>query len=406
MARASRTHRQVEALLSFVRRTRTGWSVSRSSGRSRARGPPSSESLHRTPSSASKRGAAASRIAMLKIGTFEAHLADAAAVIDNIDAPTIDLVGGSGGALSGMVAIAYAAAHPERVRTLALFGTTARPVGPIPPLRRAIYKLADLDFDFYKQVMALRAFGWEDGRTVAEGIASVGREELDFGRRGWLDADVSDLLSKITCPALVGHLKASGVDLAPLSASRNLAAALPNAELRVVEVNLPSIFDSEGTAVDALLSLVDHTTTDAERPAAHGTAIILFTDIADSTALTERLGDAAFRERARTLDDALRTIIARQRRHRDRGQAARRRRHGDVPGGLAGDRRARSPARPPATARRWRCTSACTPATSSASATTSTAAPSTSPRASAASPRPARSSSPPPSATSPAPPPA
>jgi class 3 adenylate cyclase len=40
-----------------------------------------------------------------------------------------------------------------------------------------------------------------------------------------------------------------------------------------------------------------------------GTAIILFADIVDSTALTERLGDAAFREKARDLDGSLRAII-------------------------------------------------------------------------------------------------
>ena len=40
-----------------------------------------------------------------------------------------------------------------------------------------------------------------------------------------------------------------------------------------------------------------------------GTAIILFADIVDSTALTERLGDAAFREKARALDDAMRAAI-------------------------------------------------------------------------------------------------
>jgi class 3 adenylate cyclase len=36
---------------------------------------------------------------------------------------------------------------------------------------------------------------------------------------------------------------------------------------------------------------------------------ILFADIADSTALTESLGDAAFREKARELDGALRSAI-------------------------------------------------------------------------------------------------
>jgi class 3 adenylate cyclase len=40
-----------------------------------------------------------------------------------------------------------------------------------------------------------------------------------------------------------------------------------------------------------------------------GTAVILFADIVDSTALTERLGDSAFREKARRLDVALRNLI-------------------------------------------------------------------------------------------------
>ncbi len=40
-----------------------------------------------------------------------------------------------------------------------------------------------------------------------------------------------------------------------------------------------------------------------------GTAIILFADIVDSTALTEQLGDAAFREKARELDESLRGVI-------------------------------------------------------------------------------------------------
>ena len=43
-----------------------------------------------------------------------------------------------------------------------------------------------------------------------------------------------------------------------------------------------------------------------------GTAIILFDDIVDSTELTERLGDATFRARARTLDERLRGIIHEQ----------------------------------------------------------------------------------------------
>jgi class 3 adenylate cyclase len=56
----------------------------------------------------------------------------------------------------------------------------------------------------------------------------------------------------------------------------------------------------------------------------HGVAVLLFIDIADSTALTEQLGDATFRERARALDTSLRQAI---------------REHGGVPieGRLLGD---------------------------------------------------------------------
>src|SRR5439155_19196649 len=49
---------------------------------------------------------------------------------------------------------------------------------------------------------------------------------------------------------------------------------------------------------------------EAELPS--GMTAILFADIADSTALTERLGDAAFRAKARDLDAALRTVIREQ----------------------------------------------------------------------------------------------
>ena len=40
-----------------------------------------------------------------------------------------------------------------------------------------------------------------------------------------------------------------------------------------------------------------------------GTTVILFLDIADSTALTTKLGDAAYREKERELDTSLRAAI-------------------------------------------------------------------------------------------------
>ena len=49
---------------------------------------------------------------------------------------------------------------------------------------------------------------------------------------------------------------------------------------------------------------------DSNRGLPEGTVTIMFADIADSTGLTERLGDAAFRSLARALDGSVRAIIA------------------------------------------------------------------------------------------------
>ncbi len=63
------------------------------------------------------------------------------------------------------------------------------------------------------------------------------------------------------------------------------------------------------SAIAPLVAFLDEDSEPAEAPIPEGTALILFADIADSTALTERLGDSAFRAKARELDGALRSVI-------------------------------------------------------------------------------------------------
>jgi class 3 adenylate cyclase len=70
---------------------------------------------------------------------------------------------------------------------------------------------------------------------------------------------------------------------------------------------VPFLGDSESVAqaIDAFLS--EEMQLSPDTPS--GMTAILFADIAGSTALTERLGDAAFRAKARELDAALRALI-------------------------------------------------------------------------------------------------
>ena len=108
-------------------------------------------------------------------------------------------------------------------------------------------------------------------------------------------------------PTLVLHRRQTRwpeVDVA-----RGLSSRIPDARLALLEGEspLPQLGDTESVlaAIDEFLGEGEP----AAAPLPSGTAVILFADIVDSTALTERLGDAAFRGKARELDAALRSVI-------------------------------------------------------------------------------------------------
>lgn len=115
--------------------------------------------------------------------------------------------------------------------------------------------------------------------------------------------DASHLLARVSRPALVVHNRNNR--WVPAQVGQRIAASIPGARLQLID-------DIVYTGVaSAIRKFVDETGRYAQPTAAppSGTAVILFADIADSTGLTERLGDAAFRERARGLDAALRAAI-------------------------------------------------------------------------------------------------
>jgi class 3 adenylate cyclase len=115
--------------------------------------------------------------------------------------------------------------------------------------------------------------------------------------------DVTALLTQLAAPTLVVQSKSSR--FFPVAVGQRIAATIPGARLTLVD----------DVIMGSLAELVKEFVFGTERPAGgapavpSGTAVILFVDIADSTALTERLGDAAFRAKARELDGALRGVI-------------------------------------------------------------------------------------------------
>ena len=141
----------------------------------------------------------------------------------------------------------------------------------------------------------------EYGREFAEFMrACCEPEAMRAAWKAWESYDVTTLLPKVSAPTLV--IRNKHTRWYPVDVGQRIAAAIPDARLMLIDdityapvPNLIDAFVGQGAARDTSIP-----------PA---TAIILFADIADSTALTERLGDAAFREKARELDEALRRAI-------------------------------------------------------------------------------------------------
>ena len=246
--------------------------------------------------------------------SMDARVADLSAVIDSVGSAPVNVL--SRGPAS-LWTITYAAANPGRVARLILSSGFAQQRDMrINPDRRALGALIETNWELYLQTMALADFGWEVGKLFAEGLPEVVSHDVYTACwRAMRGADVAHLLAEVRCPTLVTYGRSSrwGRDAEdiPMEAARRLAAELPDARLKTFSRAAPMTFvgavDEQAATFEAFLSEGDGAIEADVAP--HGTAVVLFADIADSTAMTERLGDAAFRAKARELDAALRAAV-------------------------------------------------------------------------------------------------
>jgi class 3 adenylate cyclase len=216
---------------------------------------------------------------------------------------------------SGPWAIRFTARHPDMVSYLILYGTYAATLDALSEtLRRGLLTLADVDWEMGMQTLA----DMNGRREFPDEAAQLG-EWFSRSAQQWptgVSADSGDNLPEISVPTLVLHRITDPA--VPLSAGQRLAAEITGARLVPLEGKghlfclgdyspiLSAVDDFLGDKPVAALAA---TSVPASGTIPSGTAIILFADIADSTPLTERMGDAVFRAKARALDEALRTAI-------------------------------------------------------------------------------------------------
>jgi class 3 adenylate cyclase len=244
--------------------------------------------------------------------SFESMIRDLEAVVERLKLERFALLGI---APSGPAAIAYAAHHPELVSHLILWCTYDRPVHTRLPQFQAIRRLGEGDWELFTETMAhALVAGWSSGEQ-AHRFAALMRAST-APHAAWPihdmlgETEVTDLLAELTTATLVMHRVQARFP--EVEVARRMASRIRDARLALFggDSLLPFAEDADSvaSAIDEFLGESKEAAKAAEHlPSA--TAVILFADIADSTGLTERLGDAAFRERARELDGALRGVI-------------------------------------------------------------------------------------------------
>src|SRR3990172_5030979 len=228
-----------------------------------------------------------------------------------------------------------AAQEPCRIRRLVLVGPSPVRLADLfsDENQAAVRSLAGTNWKVYTETLANFLQGWEPHPDLP--YAHFMRESIDQADylrmlAAWREWDATPYLPNVGCPTLI----VSGGDNS--KHARAYAAAIPGAPFVDVAVKgtnlITAILSSGNSAIEEFLGDMPAGGNDgstqrraaAEESHATGTAVILFTDIVSSTALTERLGDTRFREASRSLDAGLRSAI------RDAGGAA-------IDGKLLGD---------------------------------------------------------------------
>ena len=219
----------------------------------------------------------------------------------------------------GPVAIKYAAAHPEQVSRLVLYGTYARGADLTgEDVQRSLTAMLRSHWGIASRTITDMVSPGVPGDTLdriaAHTRASVTGEMAAALLEMSYACDVTAELARITAPTVIIHRDHDRAVAFRLG--RALASHIAGARLVSLEgqVHWPWVGDvhSVTNAIVEFLSPergANTAASSATASQASGTAVILFTDIVSSTELTERMGDVAFRDASRALDAGLRAAI-------------------------------------------------------------------------------------------------
>jgi class 3 adenylate cyclase/pimeloyl-ACP methyl ester carboxylesterase len=236
---------------------------------------------------------------------------DLDAVINHLDLDRVSLYAEVNAA---KVALAYAAAQPERIHRIILWGgcVRGRDLYDLPRLKAMLSLLEQTDWEHYTETTAQVIFGFAPGEQAREYAAymrdCVTKDEAVAYFAADEHEDVAPLLSRVSAPALILHPSKAPLT-APLAWARELASSMPHAELKLFEsdvlwskeiedwlVRSINDFLEAGRLSSATSSISRVNAPEPNTQTVPGTRTFLFTDIVGHTEMMQRLGDAKGRE--------------------------------------------------------------------------------------------------------------
>lgn len=198
----------------------------------------------------------------------------------------------------GLLAMLFAAAHPERTSALMLFGSFSHvPKTPeMDPAARALAARADNWDQGYP--VALMAPSRVQDAAYCEWLGKTSRASVGVGDflallRMVMETDVTPVLPAISVPTLVLHRVEER--MVPLELARDMAARIPRAKF----VEMPGTDHMAWSQnVDELVDEIEDFLTGSHRRPEPDRILttVMFMDIADSTGRAVQLGDANWRE--------------------------------------------------------------------------------------------------------------
>lgn len=244
-------------------------------------------------------------------------LADLDAVISTIDAPTFDIWATTYG---GPLAIDYIARHPERINKVILDGTYAKGSTFVSADKaETMFELLAMATVSPDVVFSSLSFMTDPDpeitheTRVARMRKSISAAAVEPLYRLAFEYDVEELLPLVTPPTLLLHR--SGSKAVTSRSASQLAAGIPNATLRLLDGTAHNLY--EGDWETALLAIADFldipvkiAETIDEESRESEVVVLLFTDIAGSTAMTSRAGDDPAQHVLRTHNRIVRSAVS------------------------------------------------------------------------------------------------